>query len=145
MDYFNWNEDCNSSAYYNQPVQEPPKNTFGMASCICGILALATMCTGILPIPFGSLSILFAVLGHRKGKSLDTPSIAGIALSVVGLLFSAFIIFYAFKILPTMLENEAFREQMNTTSQQIYGIDLDDLLENYYDMGILAPQERTGE
>ncbi len=143
MDYFNWNEEYGSSTQHNsQPVYEPRKNTFAMASCILGLLALVTICTGVFPVVFGALSILFAVLSHRKGRNLDNGAIAGIAMSALGLLFATFILFFTFKMLPTMLENEAFREQMNYTSQQIYGVDFDTIMEQYYDMGLI---ERTGE
>lgn len=143
MDYFNWNEEYGSSAQHNsQPVYEPRKNTFAIASCICGILALMTICTGVFPIPLGALSILFAVLSHRKGRALDNAAIAGITLSAIGLLFAVFIVGYVLKMLPSMLENDAFREQMNYTSQQMYGVDFDTVMEQYYDMGIL---ERTGD
>lgn len=143
MDYFNWNEEYGSSAQHNsQPVYEPRKNTFAIASCILGLLALVTICTGVFPLVFGSLSILFAILSHRKGRNMDNPAIAGIALSSIGLLFAVFILFFTFKMLPSMLENEAFREQMNYTSQQLYGTDFDTIMEQYYDMGLI---ERTGE
>ncbi len=145
MDYFNRNEDSSASSYYQQPVQTPPRNSFAIASCVCGILALLTICTGLLPIPLGALSILFACLSHRRKQSFATPAIAGIALSIVGFLFSVVVLFYTFLLMPQMLADEAFREQLNITSQQMYGIDFDTMMQPYYDMGILPPPERTGE
>ncbi len=145
MDYFNRNEDSSHSPYYQQPVHKPARNTFAIASCVCGVLALATICTGILPIPLGALSILFACLSHRRKRNLETPAIAGIALSAVGLLFSAVLVLYTFLLLPQLLKDENFRQQLDDTSQQMYGMDFDAIMQPYYDMGILPPPERTGE
>ena len=78
---FNQNSE-NSNYVPNQPSQRP--SGFATASLVCGILSLVLCCTGILGIPAGALSILFAVLSKRKGESLSGMSIAGIVSAPSG-------------------------------------------------------------
>lgn len=145
MDYFNYTNDSEHSYYerQNQSPYRPRNNHFGMASCICGIIAMATMCTGILPLITGSLSIIFAVMGHRKGRRMESTSLAGIAFSSVALLFVGFILFYSFKVLPVLLQDETFHKQMSYMYESMYGEDFDSFIEQYYDLDL--PQENEAD
>lgn len=108
------------------------KNGFRIASLVLGILALLSICTAVLPIPLGAGAILFAVLGHRKGKQLDTMSLAGILTGAAGMAMSIALIAMTFMMLPTMLKDESYREQLNTMSEAMYGITFDEMLEEGY-------------
>lgn len=127
-----WNSDSSNSSYYNQPTHRPYGQTFSIASAVCGLLAMTTGCTVILPLILGSLGILFAVLAHRSKKKMNTTCVTGIALSCAGLVSVVFIAIRSFTMLPEMMENDAFRSYMNTAMQQIYGMDFDTFLEEYY-------------
>lgn len=121
----------------------PRKNSFATASMFLGIFALFTISTVFLPIILGALSILFGVLAHRKGQKLDIPSLTGFISSAVALVMTVFTIVSAFKMLPTLLNDESFRDQLNYFSEQLYGesfdemleyaggMDLDEIIENY--------------
>lgn len=110
----------------------PKQNPFVMASLIMGLLALITICTGILPLLFGSLGIIFAVLANRKGKRMETPAFIGVITSVVGLAMSSVIVVMSFAMLPTMLKSPEYREQLNTVSESMYGITFDEMMEEGY-------------
>ena len=112
------------------------KNTFATASLICGILALLTVTTAILPIPLGALSILFAILSHRKGERFCSSQIAGIVTSAIGLVLSAFIVVSVFAMLPTMLKTPEYRDQLNKMSEQLYGESFDDMMEELYGLDL---------
>ena len=108
------------------------KNSFATASLVFGILAILTITTAILPIPLGALSILFAVLSHRKGEKFSGTQIGAIITSTVSIALSITIIVSTFSMLPTLLKTPAYRDQLNGISQQLYGEDFDDILEELY-------------
>lgn len=110
----------------------PKTNPFATASLIMGVLCIFTILTGILPLPLGALSILFAVLSHRRKKHLETPAFIGSIVSVVGMTFSIMIIAIAITMLPTMLRDPAYREQLNNMSESMYGMTFDEVMEEGY-------------
>lgn len=112
------------------------KNAFSIVSLILGILAILSICTAILPIPLGAGSILFAILGHRKGKQLDSMALAGILTSIGGIAMSVVLFAMTFMMLPTMLKDEAYREQLNTMSESMYGMSFDEMMEEAYGMDL---------
>ena len=93
---------------------------------------MTTSCTIISSLPLGALGILFAVLAHRTKKKMNTTCVTGIALSCVGLVSAVSMIVYSFVMLPSLMENEAFRNQVNAVSQQLYGMDFDVFMEETY-------------
>ena len=131
-----WNSNASNSSYYNQPTHRPYRQGFMIASGICGLLAVSTCCTGIFPLIFGSLGILFAVLAYRKGQKLNNSCKLGIITSIAGILGGIFLIVYSLVTLPTMLQDEAYRAQLDAMMDSAYGMDLDTFLEFYgYSIG----------
>lgn len=127
-----WNSSSSNSSYYNQPTHRPYGQGFTMASLTCGILSVTTCCTGAFCLPLGALGILFALLVYRKGKPLNSACILGITTSCIGIVIGLAMTVYSFIMLPTFLENEAFRSQFDTLTQMLYGMDFEELLEKYY-------------
>lgn len=127
-----WNSNASNSSYYNQPIHRPHGQGFTMASVTCGILSITTCCTGILPLPLGALGILFAVLVYRKGRQINSACVMGITTSCIGIAIGLMITIYSFAMLPTLLKNEAFRSQFDTLTQQMYGMDFEEFLKEYY-------------
>lgn len=128
-----WNSTTNNSSYHNQPTHSPyQKEGFAIASLICGILAITSFCTGFLSLPLGALGVLFAILSFRTGKKKNYIGKTGVILSCVGMISAVILIISSFAMLPTMMKNEAWRQQMNTISQQMYGMDFTDIMEEYY-------------
>lgn len=127
-----WNSSSANSSYYNQPTHTPHGQGFTMASVTCGILSITTCCTGILPLPLGALGILFAVLVYRKGKKLNSACVMGITTSCLGIAVGLMMTIYSFAMLPALLKNEAFRSQFDTLTQQMYGMDFEEFMEEFY-------------
>ncbi len=119
------------------------KNSFSIASLVLGILALLSICTAVLPLPLGALAVLFGILGHRKEKQLDTMSLTGILTGAAGMSISIMLFAMTFLMLPTMLKDEAYRDQLNSMSETMYGITFDEMLEEGYgiDLDELLGQE----
>jgi hypothetical protein len=79
--------DSTNSSYYNQPTYGPfRRDLFATASFVLGLSALVMICTGIMPFPLGSLSILFGAFSYRKGKPISQLVLFGVAASVVGMI-----------------------------------------------------------
>lgn len=93
---------------------------------------MTTSCTIILSLPLGALGILFAVLAYRAKKKINNTCVTGIILSCVGLTTAVSMIVYSFVMLPTMMQNEVFRRQVNAVTQQLYGVDFDEFMEEAY-------------
>lgn len=126
--------------------QDPPaarRNPFTMASLILGICSLASVCTAILPLPLGALGILFAILAYRKGRRMDTMTMAGIATSCVGLAFSVLIYGMVFAMIPSMMRDPEYRDMLNRYSESMYGQSYDELFEKAYgiDLDELFPSD----
>ena len=123
MDY---NPNPDYSNYIPTPQLERP-NGFAIASMVCGILAIVVCCTGILGIPLGALSILFAVLSKRRGRKLPGMSLAGILLSVAGILLGLLMTVYSFYL---VFNDPTIKEQTNIMMEELYGVTIDE----YFDM-----------
>lgn len=125
MDFHNekkpWKyDDSSNSPYYNQPTQSPIKrDPFAFASLVLCIASILMYCTFILPLIFGGLSILFAVLSYRPKKPLSPFAITGIAVSSFALVSCIFLLISS----AILLQNPTYRAQMEQTS----GIDIDAL------------------
>ena len=117
---------------YRNPNDTTRKNPFSKASLIMGIIALLTIATGVLPLVFGALGILFAILSHRKGKPLTTSALWGAVTSTIGVSIAIVMFVVTIIMLPTLLKDPAYREQINTFSQSIYGVPFDQVLEESY-------------
>lgn len=75
--------------------------SFSIAAMICGIVSVVLCCTGIFSIELGALSILFAVLSHRRGSRMSSMSITGIILSCIGMVLGAMLLLYSLSIVST--------------------------------------------
>lgn len=110
--------------------------SFAVASLVFGILALAGFCTIILPLVFGGLSILFAILSRRKGQQISGASLTGILTSVSGIAISVMLIVMCIMMLPQLLADDAYMEQINATAEAMYGQTLDEMLEESYGVSL---------
>ncbi len=137
MDYNQYNNGQNNrnQNYYGQPTPRKKNNGFAIASMVCGICSVVLSCLG-LSLPFGALGILFAILTCRKGRATDSMSIAGIVTSCIGLFMSVLMIISVFVQLPSMLQDQTFRKELDTVYEAIYGEDFAEFWENNYGIEI---------
>ncbi len=127
-----WNRSSSDSSYYNQPTHRPYGQAFSVASAVCGLLSMTTSCTIVLSLPLGALGILFAFLAHRSKKKMNSTCGTGLILSCVGLTTAVSMIVYSFVMLPSLMQNDTFRNQVNAVSQRLYGMDFDEFMEGAY-------------
>jgi hypothetical protein len=115
-----------------------------VVALILAVFAMLTLMTGIFPIFFGSLALLFAILGKGNNLRMDaggkiTTTLATICI-VLGIVVTAVNI-YAIKHDP-----EA-KAAVNNTFQQIYGVDFDTYWEGwqkYYETGEMPDFMKNG-
>lgn len=126
-----------NNPYHNQPTYNPyRKEAFAVASLVLGSISLLSACTFILPIPLGALGILFAVMAYRKGKKTHYMASAGTVLSCIGI-FATILLFASYlMMMPTLLKSETFRKQLDSTSEQMYGKDFQEMVEDLYGIDI---------
>lgn len=127
-----WNSNASNSSYYNQPTHRPYGQGFIIASMICGVLSVTACCTGILSLPLGALGILFALLTYRKGKKLNGTALTGMVLSAMGIITGISMTIYSFYTLPEMMQDPFFRSQVDSLTEQMYGMDFAEFMKEFY-------------
>lgn len=109
--YENNGQPVNTEPVYNGGVsgnnyQDPGKG-FGIASLVCGILALITCCLWCTCIPLAVVSIVLGILQIKKGSGVGKGmAIAGIICAAVGL-----VLFIALTVWGNYLESSGFMDQ----------------------------------
>lgn len=105
--------------------------SFSIAAMICGIVSVVLCCTGIFSIELGALSILFAVLSHRRGSRMSSMSITGIILSCIGMVLGAMLLLYSLSIVSTADQSPyGYHRSYEDLNRQNLD-DLEKLLEQY--------------
>lgn len=143
MDYNQQNQDNNyyNTNNYQQPTNysQTPQNSLpqkrdalSIASMVCGIISVVMCCCGILSLPFGALGILFALLTRRKGKSMDSMSVAGISTSVIGMICGIAFLIYSLSTSFANMDDPAYREEFYDTMEDIYGEEMADYVFDFY-------------
>lgn len=130
--YDRWNSSASNSSYYNQPTHRPYGQGFIIASMVCGVLSVTACCTGILSLPLGALGILFALLTYRRGKKMNGSAMTGIVFSTMGIITGVSMLIYSLYTLPEMMQDPFFRSQIDAMTEQMYGMDFSEFLEEYY-------------
>ncbi len=115
-----------------QQLLQPYGQGFLIASMVCGVLSVTACCTGILSLPLGALGILFAMLTYRRGKKMNGTAMTGIVFSTMGIITGVSILIYSFYTLPDMMNDPAFQNQVDTITEQMYGMDFAEFMEEYY-------------
>ena len=99
-------------AGYGAPAAQP-RNGFGVAALVLGLLALVSSWTIIGGIVFGILAVIFGVLGRgrvRRGEATNGGfSVAGIVLGAVGALIAIALIALAMSLLNSP-EGRSYRQ-----------------------------------
>lgn len=110
-------------------------DAFSIASFVCGTIALVTLCTAVIPIPFGALGTLFAILTYRKGKPLSPYSKIGLWLSVgsliLGIIYTAYV---TITVVIPLYNDPTFIQQLNTYYEAIYGISYEEFMDLYFNL-----------
>ena len=111
--------------YQNMPVR-PVTNSMAVLALILAIIAALTILTGIFPIFFGSLAILFAILAKGNNLKMDTSGKISTAIAtlsiVLGLVITG-VTMYEITYDPEM------KNVFNATFEQMYGVSFDEYME----------------
>ncbi len=114
----------------------PKKCAFSSASMFLGIFALLSLATIFLPLPLAALGILFACLASRKGQKRGPACLVGLISSIAALVISLFTLVTSVAMLPTMLKDPNYREQLDIVAKQFYGESFDDMVEELYGIDV---------
>ncbi len=121
----------NEKDTYNRMNSQPAKrvNGFEVAACICGVLSLLALCTGIFAISIGCLGLVFALLYRRKGVPMSTPAFAGMCMSLVGIILGITItVFVTVNYILPMLNDPAAMQELVEYYKSVYGYDFSEVL-----------------
>ncbi len=118
-----------NSDYQKPNYGSDKESSFASVALIMGILAILSICTGLLPLIFGGLGILFATLAKRRKQPLATPAIIGIVSSIFAMSISFFILVFSFIQLPIMLKDPDMRQELNDTYKAVSGMTFDEMME----------------
>ncbi len=94
---------------YNQSVNALPKDGYGIAGFICGIVGI-TACCGITSIP-GLICSIISMNKVKKGEvdpSTKWMGTVGLVLSIVGLLLILFVIAYYFLVFYVAINDPSY-------------------------------------
>ncbi len=130
-----WNSNASNSSYYNQPTHRPYDQGFGIAALVLGLLS-STLANCGLAIPLGSLGILFAILSRRTKKRMNSNARFGLYLSVFGCIYGVGVIIYTFVQLPSMMQDPAFVNQLNSIYQTFFGMNFEEFMQSNYGIGM---------
>ncbi len=115
----------------NYTYQPEPRNVFAIVAMVLGLCSLLSLCTLILSVPLGALSIIFVVLSKRQQKKMAPTAITGLVTSLVGILASVIILISLLGTTFSLLKPEN-RGELNRQFEQIYGMDFDEYMEQIY-------------
>ena len=94
----------------------PERNNMAIASMIVGIFALLTSCCSFVGFILSVTGIVLVILS-KKGKPLSGFAVAGLVLSILGLVFTLLMFAYWLLVLNIMKDPEwgpMLNEMMNT-------------------------------
>ncbi len=101
------------------------RNPFAMASAVLGTVALLSFSSPFSAVFTGSLSVIFAFLSRKGTNRLHPLAKAGLVCSVFSLVMGLIMSAYYLIHLPQLLKNDAYRTQISTMLEGIYGSDFD--------------------
>ncbi len=123
------------SGQYYQRMPQRQVNGMAVAALIMALLAVLTIITGLGPVFFGSMAILFAVLSKGGNRRMKGTALSGVLLSVVSIVAG---ILLMIKVTDLIQHDPMVRQQVDQSFEMMYGVDYDgfmDGMKNYYETG----------
>lgn len=118
------------SINYDHPFAEH-RGGFVTASMILGGVSILALSTFVLPVFFGSLGVLFALLAKRGKDKFRSANLFGFVTSLTGLVMGAVFSIVMFVNALHFLEPEN-RAELNRIYEQTYGISFDEYTDSLY-------------
>ncbi len=111
--------------YQNMPVR-PVANSMTVLALIFAVIAALTILTGLFPVFFGSLAILFAILS--KGSNLKMDSSGKISITIATLSMILGIVLTGVTMYKVTYDPE-MKNMVNDAFEQVYGVSFDEYME----------------
>ena len=111
---------------------------FIACSFVFALLSILTIQFIVLPLIFGGLSILFALLGRGRSEEIPSKGKVAIVISSFAIVLTVFLTAVAINMIFT---NPVMRQQLNDTSMQIYGETFDETFEKSF--GVELPPAKA--
>ena len=152
MDYnYNNNPYTQPNNQYNPNNQNQfirnPGQTMAMVSLILGIASIFTILTVYLPLIFGSIAIVLAILSKGYGKKMLATAKAGIGTAIGGIALIA-VVFGAVISLFLSLSGDQlveFGRQIDEMFEQQTGQDIEDIAGTSYEEIMKTYSEMLGK
>lgn len=147
-DIMDFNNQSNSSPSGNQPYNEPqtfrnPGLNMASTSLFLGVAAICTAMTVFMPLLFGSLAIVFALLSKGYGKKMLTQAKVGFICGLGSFCITTAMFVSSFIMLisnPDILVevgrqyDATCKAMYGQTSEEMFGYSFEDMMEDYADL-----------
>ena len=101
-------------------------NFFNVASAACGLLALFSILTGVFPLFFGSLSIIFAVLSKGSDLYMSKLAKSSVVTSAFSMIIGAVLTFF---VVYNFVANPDAARYIDEAFIATYGVTYDEYFE----------------
>ncbi len=115
-------------------------NAFMIISMLLGVVSIMTCPLFFISIPAGAIGIILALLSKGKEMQMEIMPKAGVVTCGIGMTLSVLI---TIAMVGLMLFSPGYRKQLNETSQAVYGVTFDELMESSYGYSLEDLQERA--
>lgn len=106
-----------------EPYPTPPRNGFGVAALVLGLLAVVLFWTVIGGIVLGILALIFGLLGRARAKRGEATnggmSIAGVVLGALGLLIPIGLIIFGVSLLNSPAARDYYQCVEQASGDQV--------------------------
>lgn len=146
MDYNNnQNIPPQGNGYYNgvNPAFRNPGMAMATASLLLGAASFFTLLSVFLPLIFGGLAILFALLSKGYGKKMITQARIGIICGIGGICVTGILLISSMAMLlknPDMLidvgkqYDDTMERMYGQSTEELYGESFEDMMKQYADL-----------
>ena len=115
-------------------------NAFMIISMLLGVLSIMTCPLFFISIPAGAIGFILALLSKGRELHMEIMPKAGVVTCGIGMSLSALI---TIAMVGLMLFSPGYRKQLNETSQAVYGVSFDEMMESSYGYSLEDLQERV--
>ncbi len=136
MDYYDQQGGGNiPPEQYYRYAQVRKTNGMEIAALFMAVLSVLTIVTGIGPVFFGSMALIFAILSKGRDKKFKGTALPSIIVSVISVVAG---IVFTITALYTIQNDPNMRTALDKNFESMYGVDYEgfvDGLRQYYETG----------
>ncbi|MGN1024607.1 MAG: hypothetical protein ACI4OJ_13970 [Lachnospiraceae bacterium] len=108
---------------------------YAHVSTVLAITAIASnfFLPVILPIALGSLSVVYAILSKGKRRTTSPEAKRGISIAIAAILLNVILVVSSLFTTYRSLQDPSRREEVNQMLEQVYGVSLQEMLQDFDD------------